>query len=98
MPPQNPLDHMLAAIWEELLGVRDIGIRDNFFDLGGHSLLAAQMVDIVERTCGVRVPLPVLFTHATIESFAHAMREDAVRQASLVVAINAQVRRRCTKG
>jgi Acyl-CoA synthetases (AMP-forming)/AMP-acid ligases II len=52
VPPQDPLDHMVAAIWEELLGVRDIGISDNFFDLGGHSLLAAQMIDAIERTSG----------------------------------------------
>ncbi|MEP7183680.1 MAG: amino acid adenylation domain-containing protein, partial [Betaproteobacteria bacterium] len=52
VPPRDPSQQMVAQVWEELLGVRSIGIHDSFFDLGGHSLLAAQMVDRVERVCG----------------------------------------------
>ncbi len=32
----------IAAIWTSILGVSNIGPKDNFFDLGGHSLLAVQ--------------------------------------------------------
>src|SRR5262249_13316077 len=35
--PTLLIHHQLLAIWEELLGVRPIGIRDSFFDLGGDS-------------------------------------------------------------
>ncbi len=35
-------DAAIAAVWSRILGVRNIGREDSFFDLGGHSLLAVQ--------------------------------------------------------
>jgi amino acid adenylation domain-containing protein len=86
MPPRDPLEHMLAGIWEGLLGSRKIGIRDNFFDLGGHSLLAAQMMDAVAQQCGATVPLTTLFSEPTIEQLARAIRGQ-VAPSGTVVAI-----------
>jgi acyl-CoA synthetase (AMP-forming)/AMP-acid ligase II/thioesterase domain-containing protein len=73
--PPDPLEHELVRIWEEVLGVRPIGITDDFFELGGHSLLAAEMMDQVEQACGYRVPLATLFGGATLEHLATALRE-----------------------
>jgi len=87
--PWDPLEHLIAQIWERLLGVRDVGVHDNFFDLGGHSLLAAQMVDEVARETGVNVPLTTLFTEATIAHLALALRGDAAAAAP-VVAVRAE--------
>jgi thioesterase domain-containing protein len=89
VPPQDPLDDMVAAIWEDLLGVRDIGIRDNFFDLGGHSLLAAQMVDAIERMSGCRLPLTVLFARPTVEHLTRAIRCSAREDRAPLIALNA---------
>ena len=87
--PQDPVDHMVAAIWEDLLGVRDVGITDNFFDLGGHSLLAAQMIDTIERTCGCKLPLTTLFAGPTIQDLTRAMRNSAREDRAPLVALNA---------
>ena len=65
--PILKIQHQLVQIWEELLDVRPIGMRDNFFSLGGHSLLAAQMVARVEQVCGKKLPLAALYAGATIE-------------------------------
>ena len=89
VPPQDPLDQMIAAIWEELLGVRNIGIRDNFFDLGGHSLLAAQMIDAIERTSGCKLPLTALFSGPTIELLTQAIRSSARQDRAPLIALNA---------
>ena len=88
MPPSDPLQHMIAAIWEELLGLPNIGVRDSFFDLGGNSLLAAQMMDAVNAACGCSVPLTTLFTESTIEQLARALRAQAAT-ASRVTALRA---------
>jgi thioesterase domain-containing protein len=65
--PILKIQHQLVQIWEELLDVRPIGIRDNFFSLGGYSLLAARMVARVEKVCGKKLPLATLYAGATIE-------------------------------
>ncbi|HEU4328561.1 MAG TPA: amino acid adenylation domain-containing protein, partial [Roseiflexaceae bacterium] len=43
LAPRTPLETVLAAIWQEVLGRPSISIEANFFDLGGHSLLATQV-------------------------------------------------------
>ena len=36
-PRTHATERQLAEIWQEVLGLSQIGIHDNFFDLGGHS-------------------------------------------------------------
>ncbi|MEW6734730.1 MAG: amino acid adenylation domain-containing protein, partial [Acidobacteriota bacterium] len=42
--PRDAWELQLVHIWEEILNIRPIGIRDNFFSLGGHSLLAVRLI------------------------------------------------------
>ena len=86
--PSNATERTLVDLWEELLGVTGIGVRDSFFDLGGHSLLAARMMAAVERECGRRVPLTTLFTGPTIEHLARALREEVAASEPPLVALN----------
>jgi thioesterase domain-containing protein/acyl carrier protein len=71
--PWLPIQFQLVQIWEELLGVRPVGIRDNFFDLGGHSLLAVKMMDRVEEVTGRKLPVTALFNDATITHLAELL-------------------------
>ena len=73
--PKGPLEFLLAQIWEELLGVQGIGVRDDFFELGGHSLLAVRLMNQIERICGRKLPLASLFAGATIEHLAQVLLE-----------------------
>ncbi|MBV9793414.1 MAG: amino acid adenylation domain-containing protein [Actinobacteria bacterium] len=79
VPPQRPLHRELAAIWEELLDTRPIGITDNFFDLGGHSLLAAQLIDRIDQRYGKKVALSELFGKPTIEQLADELEDRTER-------------------
>ncbi|MDS9466348.1 LLM class flavin-dependent oxidoreductase [Paracoccus sp. MBLB3053] len=54
--PTEDLEQAVHALWCEVLGVPQIGARDNFFALGGHSLLAIQL----HRTMRERLALPRL--------------------------------------
>lgn len=45
----------LAAIWQELLGVDDIDLDDNYFDLGGDSLMAARLLAQINKVFGITI-------------------------------------------
>jgi acyl-CoA synthetase (AMP-forming)/AMP-acid ligase II/thioesterase domain-containing protein/acyl carrier protein len=70
--PADPLEQRLAAIWAEILKLREVGTADNFFSLGGDSLLALQMLQRVEQECGALVS--ALSEPATIEHLAVILR------------------------
>lgn len=75
VPARDSLEQLLVDIWQRVLGIPKIGIRDNFFDLGGHSLLAARLLSEVEKVTSHPIPLSALFRGATIESLAQLIRE-----------------------
>lgn len=75
--PRSAAERELVNIWQSVLGVARVGIKDNFFDLGGHSLLAAQMFSQLEARFKVRLPLAVLFRAATIEQLAPLVGQQA---------------------
>ncbi len=70
LPPRTGVEAQLARIWEEMLQVRPIGVRDDFFALGGHSLLALRLFGKIEREIGANLPLSALLKSPTIEYLA----------------------------
>jgi thioesterase domain-containing protein/acyl carrier protein len=68
--PRNAMEVQLTVLWQQVLGVQEIGIHDNFFDLGGHSLKAAQLFFEFETVFGRQLPLATLFHAPTIAELA----------------------------
>ncbi len=81
LAPRTLEEELLAEIWSQVLGIKQIGIRANFFELGGHSLLAAQLVAKVRETFQVELPLRSLFQSPTVESLAEAIARAKAQQA-----------------
>ena len=76
LAPRTPLEQELAGLWSEVLGVGEVGVRDNFFDLGGHSLLAVRLFAQIEARLGKKLPLASLFQRPTVEDLAPLLEED----------------------
>jgi len=76
VPPSDILEVELITIWEKILGVPRIGVKDDFFQLGGHSLLAARMFARIEEKLGKRMPLATMFQAPTIEKLAQLIRAE----------------------
>ena len=90
VPPRDMFEGVLVRIWEELLGIRGIGVFDHFFEIGGHSLLAARLVDTIERETGLAVPLTALFADDTVDGLARALREGAADAGAPIVPVHAE--------
>jgi amino acid adenylation domain-containing protein len=76
--PRDALELQLSKIWENVLGVKNIGMQDNFFDLGGHSLLAVRLFARIQKIFGKALPLATLFQAPTIEQLASIIRQEEV--------------------
>ncbi|MBN2533909.1 MAG: amino acid adenylation domain-containing protein [Spirochaetales bacterium] len=42
-PPVSDIENKLIRIWQDILGIENIGINDNFFEIGGDSFKALQV-------------------------------------------------------
>ncbi|HLX56092.1 MAG TPA: condensation domain-containing protein, partial [Ktedonobacteraceae bacterium] len=69
LAPRTTIEHTLATIWSQSLGVRQVGIHDNFFELGGDSILSIQIV-AKAIAAGLALTPRHLFQHPTIAQLA----------------------------
>lgn len=88
---RTPSEEMLAGIWAEVLGLKQVSIYENFFELGGHSLLATQIISRVRDLLHVDLPLRVMFESPTVANLAEkieaGMRADHNVQLPAIMAI-----------
>jgi acyl carrier protein len=68
--PVSASHEWLAALWQDVLRLDQVGIDDPFFELGGDSLLATQLISRVAQRRGRTIPLRAIFDHPTIAAFA----------------------------
>nr|WP_318646575.1 non-ribosomal peptide synthetase [Pseudomonas sp. Pdm06] len=71
--PQGEVETTLAQIWQDLLGLQQVGRHDQFFELGGHSLLAIQLISQVRLRLGVELGLTELFAQPQLMGLAQAV-------------------------
>lgn len=75
--PTNDIERCIGEIWEDILGIKPVGIHDNFFDLGGHSLLATLFLSRLQEELGVRLELRSIFENPTIAVIAESVKTEA---------------------
>lgn len=73
--PAGPVERALAAMWQELLGVEQVGRNAHFFELGGHSALAVQLTHRLRQQTRVGITVRELFLEPTLQRFAAAVSQ-----------------------
>ncbi|MBN3883116.1 MAG: beta-ketoacyl synthase N-terminal-like domain-containing protein [Nostoc sp.] len=68
--PRDELEQKIADIWQEFLGIKQVGINDNFFELGGDSLVAVQVLSRLRNIFYIKLSLASLFESPTIAEIA----------------------------
>jgi phthiocerol/phenolphthiocerol synthesis type-I polyketide synthase E len=71
--PRSDLERAVAGVWQDVLGIADLGVDDNFFELGGHSLLATALVGRLRERLGLEIPLQALFDAQTVARMAEVV-------------------------
>jgi natural product biosynthesis luciferase-like monooxygenase protein len=69
-PPQGDLEQVVCGVWQEVLGLTEVGVTDNFFDLGGHSLLVVQVQRRLRDVSGCEVSITDMFRLPTVRALA----------------------------
>jgi amino acid adenylation domain-containing protein len=88
--PRSDTEARIARLWSELLGIRQVGVKDSFLDLGGHSLLATQLASRMRSELGIDVTLEDVFRLPTVEGLARLQGPErtAAAEGSLIVPID----------
>ncbi|MBW1295660.1 amino acid adenylation domain-containing protein [Aquimarina litoralis] len=74
--PRDKTEQDLVNIWEEVLGIKNIGVKDNFFELGGHSLMISQIINKAYKVMGANIPFKSFYTNPTIEDIRKTLKDD----------------------
>ncbi|MFZ5987147.1 MAG: amino acid adenylation domain-containing protein, partial [Bacillota bacterium] len=76
--PGNYIEEVLAGVWQEVLGVKRVGINDNFFSLGGDSIKVLQIQSRIQKY-NLRFETKDLFLNATIKDLAGCVKVTAYK-------------------
>lgn len=68
--PSTDMEVVLSKIWEQVLGVQNIGINDNFFAIGGKSLNAVKIFSKLSKEHEFKLPPTTLLEYPTIAEIA----------------------------
>jgi acyl-coenzyme A synthetase/AMP-(fatty) acid ligase/thioesterase domain-containing protein/acyl carrier protein len=81
----SELEATLSKIWCDVLGVKSVGVDDDFVQLGGDSIRAARVFVELESRIGIDRPMSLLAEAPTIASLAIALGDDSTWSELLAV-------------
>jgi AMP-binding enzyme/phosphopantetheine binding protein len=68
--PRNDVEEKLCRIWESVLGIRQVGVKDDFFSLGGDSLSVIRVTVQAGEVLGQRPSIVAVVQARTVERLA----------------------------
>ena len=74
---QSEVEQTIAEIWASKLGVKEVGVNDDFFDLGGTSLALINAVVEMGKRFAIPLDTSIVARGATVSALAQAVKERA---------------------
>lgn len=68
--PRDDTETRIAKIWQDLLGVEEISVHDDFFELGGNSMIASRLIIRIQDVFEVELPFSKLFSAANVAALS----------------------------
>ncbi|WP_152540685.1 SDR family NAD(P)-dependent oxidoreductase [Rickettsia tamurae] len=78
--PNSSMEVQIAKLWQELLGINQVGLKDNFFELGGNSLIAIQFIGKLTNQYPIKMHAMSIYEYPSLLEFS-AYVEQLVREA-----------------
>jgi acyl transferase domain-containing protein/acyl carrier protein len=72
--PRDEVEGTVADFWQQLLGIDQVGIYDDFFELGGDSLLGVQLISRVKRMAQIELTLRDFFEAPTVAQLSNLIK------------------------
>jgi acyl carrier protein len=73
IPPANPLEAAIAGVWQEQLGIDQVGVEDNFFELGGTSIAGVKIIALLKEWLHQDIPTVSLYEGPTVRALAQVL-------------------------
>ncbi|PQP81878.1 non-ribosomal peptide synthetase [Paenibacillus sp. PCH8] len=73
--PRTGVEKQLLPIWQDVLAVRKISVKDRFFDVGGNSLRATKLVSKINQKLNIRISVRNVFEWQTMEQMAQSIEQ-----------------------
>ena len=81
--PRNKNEQALQRIWQDILGLDQVGMQDNFFRIGGNSLTAIKLSAACRKLLKKDINQVLLYRFPTIEKLAAQIDEQTLLQIPL---------------
>ncbi|MEO6176618.1 MAG: non-ribosomal peptide synthetase, partial [Flavobacterium circumlabens] len=77
--PRNQTEEKLATLWQDILGIDQVGITDNFFELGGTSFQLIKLQKRIELLWPNTMVISDLFEFNSIKDIAVFINKDSAQ-------------------
>ncbi|WP_086824664.1 type I polyketide synthase [Allokutzneria sp. NRRL B-24872] len=77
LAPRDDVERRVSVVWQECLGLEQVGVHDPFFELGGTSLIGLVVIARLAKEFSVELAAASLFEKPTVAQFAELVRDEA---------------------
>ena len=71
--PTTDLEKQLCDIWKELLNIKSVGIKDDFFKLGGNSISVIKLMNVINSKFETKITIADVFVCSTISKMCNRL-------------------------